>query len=223
MRVVPREVAGKIAFCHAHAELWLEHAEAIGITPEMASDLQAKTEAARVAWQSQYDAMRQARAATAALKSAVAEMTEATSLIISHIRAKANTGGHVYALAAIPAPKKRSPIAAPGTPFGFTVALDVNGRVTLKWKCKNPRGTSGTMYHVWRRIGRAKFEYLGLSGGKQFVDNTIPAGSAEVRYQVQAARSTTVGEVAEFNVSLGVSGALPAEMIVKRRAIQIAA
>ncbi|HTL27757.1 MAG TPA: hypothetical protein VL282_00990, partial [Tepidisphaeraceae bacterium] len=61
------------------------------------------------------------------------------------------------------------------------------------------------------------------SGGKQFVDNTIPAGSAEVRYQVQAARSTTVGEVAEFNVSLGVSGALPAEMIVKRRAIQIAA
>ena len=51
--------------------------------------------------------------------------------------------------------------------------------------------------------------YLGWTGKKLFVDGTLPAGTAQVAYQVQAVRSTAVGEWAYYNVSFGTTGGLP--------------
>ena len=82
----------------------------------------------------------------------------------------------------------------------------INGAVTLKWKCANPAGTSGTIYQVWRRdTPTGDFNYLGGTGSKSFDDATIPAGSGGVTYQIQAVRSTAVGLWAQFNVNFGVS------------------
>jgi len=38
-----------------------------------------------------------------------------------------------------------------------------------------------------------EFGYLGGVGGKSFIDDTVPAGSAQVQYQIQAVRSTSIG------------------------------
>jgi hypothetical protein len=64
---------------------------------------------------------------------------------------------------------------------------------------------AGTVYQVGRRIGGAgEFTYCGGAGAKKFLDETIPAGSSQVTYQIQAVRSTAVGEWAQFNVNFGI-------------------
>ncbi len=51
-----------------------------------------------------------------------------------------------------------------------------------------------------------EFNYLGGSGEKEFTDSTIPAGSSQVTYQLQAVRFPTgarpVG-ARQFNVNFG--------------------
>ena len=99
-----------------------------------------------------------------------------------------------------------TPLANPGTPYKFVANLSVSGAINLQWKCDNPAGA--TMYQIWRRIGtHAEFVYLGASGKRRFRDDTLPAGSSAMMYQIQAVRTSKVGQMAEFNVNIGVSGA----------------
>ena len=46
-------------------------------------------------------------------------------------------------------------------------------------------------------------QYLGATGSKSFVDDTIPAGAKGLRYQVTALRSTRRGAPARFGVRFG--------------------
>ncbi|HEY0009575.1 MAG TPA: hypothetical protein VGB55_12685, partial [Tepidisphaeraceae bacterium] len=74
----------------------------------------------------------------------------------------------------------------------------------LKFTCKNPTGTSGTLYQIFRQIGEAVEPlYIGGTGTKTFVDNTLPAGVAKVTYSIQGVRSTAVGPWAAFTVKFG--------------------
>jgi hypothetical protein len=93
---------------------------------------------------------------------------------------------------------------SPGTPSDFEVELTALGYLNTKWKCTNPTG--GTMYQVFRKIGTAEPTYLGGTGSKKFVDSTLPAGTADVTYMIQAVRSSGVGAWTDFNVKIGVSG-----------------
>jgi hypothetical protein len=112
-------------------------------------------------------------------------------------------------LASIPAPAKPSPIAPPGKPSQFIVKLNQEGSLELKWKCPNPAGAVGTMYHLHRRTeAGGALVYLGTSGERRFVDATLPPGSSQVTYQIQAFRSTSVGPAAQFNVNLGVDAGM---------------
>jgi hypothetical protein len=100
-----------------------------------------------------------------------------------------------------------SPVPPPGTPNRFKVSLLGDGSIELKWKCNNPRGSTGTLYQVWRRIGTSgEFDYLGGSGEKKFTDSTLPAGATNVTYKLQAVRSTASGDWADCNVNFGMPG-----------------
>ncbi len=104
----------------------------------------------------------------------------------------------------ITVPKIPSHPGNPGTPSGFKAQLTATGELNLSWKCTNPTG--GTVYQVFRKLGTGEPTYLGGSGGKKFVDSTLPAGSSQVTYQIQAVRSTAMGAWATFVVNIGVSG-----------------
>jgi hypothetical protein len=95
---------------------------------------------------------------------------------------------------------------APGTPTDFTASLNQTGVVTLKWKCANPAGTTGTIYECRRKIGNGSFAFIGAVGTREFADATLPAGSIGVLYEVTAVRSTVRGNPALFNVNFGVGG-----------------
>jgi hypothetical protein len=99
-----------------------------------------------------------------------------------------------------------TPMAPPGTANKIVATFAGDGSLNLTWKCENPKGSQGTIYQVWRHIdGEAEFTYLGGNGLKKFTDETLPAGSTAVTYQIQAVRSTAVGEWAQFNVNFGKS------------------
>lgn len=205
MRVVPRNKQPQVQFFMTHLPKWTANAEAIGTTPQMVATMADQTEAARAALVEQQMAQQAARNATLKCQIALERMATTGAAILLQIRSRAQTeGAGVYSLASLTAPAKASPIGAPGTPTEFTYTLDARGALKLRWKCKNPRGSVGTMYQVSRRLGfDGPLVQLGLSGTKRFIDDTIPAGASQIVYQIQAIRSTAVGPAALFNVNFG--------------------
>lgn len=208
MRTVPRNITPRLQFFETRLARWAERATEIGTSPEEVAALAVKTQATREALKKQRQLAQQARSATLALRIACREMSTAGAGIIHQVRAKAmGSGKGVFTAAWIKQPAKPSPIGAPGTPTRFSQELQQNGWLTLRWTCKNPRGSVGTMYHVSRQIGfHGAKEYLGTVGRRKFVDKTLPAGAGAVVYWVKAVRSTATGPEASYNVNLGGSG-----------------
>jgi hypothetical protein len=117
-----------------------------------------------------------------------------------------------------------TPLGSLGKPSDLTVTLSETGALDLAWKCTSPRAT-GMTYQIFRRNAPdAEFTFIGGTGDKKFTDNTLPAGSSQVTYQMQATRSTAVGPWASFNVNFGVtsSGALKTK-ITETKPVQLAA
>lgn len=210
MSLLPNSRVGKIEFYEAHVSPWQENAAAIGLTSQQVDALEKRTRQARAAYDAHQAAMEAAKAATLDFYNCVRDMAEDGADLIRTIRNQAETAGdpNVYVLARIPAPGPRSPTPPPGLPSDLRVALLATGALALSWKCPNPAGASGTIYEVQRRIDgeNATFVYIGSSGVKRFTDETLPAGTASVTYQITAIRSTARGPAARFTVRFGVGG-----------------
>jgi hypothetical protein len=211
MRLVPESNGEKVEFYAVRVGRWAEHALEIGTSPADVAALEAETADARAALRAQRVAQNAARSATIRLNLAIEKMARRGAAIVQQIRARALTSGEgVFSLASIAPPAKGSPIGPPGQPTGFAIELRTVGSLVLRWKCKSPRGAVGTLYHVHRKIvvtgaggGDGKFEYLGCTGERKFVDETVPAGASAIIYQIQAMRSTATGPSATFNVNFG--------------------
>jgi len=110
--------------------------------------------------------------------------------------------------------KKPSPLGPPGTPTAFNAKLQTPGSLELTWKCDNPRGSTGTIYRISRRLTEdGPWVNIGQSGVKRFIDTTLPPGTVGLMYEIQATRSTCAGSPARFAVNFGVSGAFPISRI----------
>ncbi len=207
MSVVPSKYLDRLQFFQDHLETWTENSTAIGTTSAAVTVLGTRCTAARTAFDAQQQAQMDAKNATEVFMQAVDAMNLSGSAIIDQIRAAAKTTGDgVYTLAKIPPPATPSPAGDPGQPYKVAATLDEQGNVSLKWKCQNPSGTTGTLYQVFRTIGTNAMEYLGGSGSKTFTDTSLPAGSSVVVYELQAVRSTGVGPWAAYTVKFGKSG-----------------
>lgn len=203
--------AALLSWSQSHAPKWVTNADAIGLTAAQATEFStavaayaAAALAAESADEAKKAAVAQARIAFNALRGLAGER-------VKTIRAYAESSpdpATVYNLAQIPEPAPPSPIAPPGQPTDFRVSLEPDGSVMLKWKCANPVGASGTVYHVRRReTGSGPFTPLGTVGLRSFTDSTIPPGTSSVDYIVQAQRSATVGAASlAFTVRFGTSG-----------------
>jgi hypothetical protein len=118
-----------------------------------------------------------------------------------------------------------TPVTELGTPNKFKVALLGNGSLLIKWQCASPRA-SGMIYEIYRKIaGEADFTYMGGTGEKKWTDSSIPAGTSQITYQIQAVRSTATGGWAQFNVNFGTGGGSGATQptVTEGEAVKIAA
>jgi hypothetical protein len=217
MGIVPENIGPRIAWYRAHLASWAEHAAELGLPAEQVALLEERIAVAAQKVAAQLAAHQAAKAATGSLRGAMTELSELGSKMIQTIRARAaNDGEGIYFKAMIPLPAVPSPIPAPGKPTNFTVKLGEVGDIEIKWKCQNPKGSEGTMYEIKRQLGKGKFAIIGFVGKKKFYDDAIPAGTASVTYRITAFRSTRRGRCANFTVSLGVDGIIPADFVYPR-------
>lgn len=211
MGVVPNDRIQKIQFYEAHAPVWTANAVAIGLTAAQCTALTGLTTTARANFNAHVAAQAAAKSATQKFYDSVRAMhagAGAGADMIQTIKTYAQTKNdpNVYTLAQIPPPATPGTTPPPGTPFDFSVTLMGDGSLGLRWKCNNPSGTVGTIYEVKRMVGRGGMQFVGASGVKSFTDETLPAGSTPVTYQITAIRSTSRGNPAQFVVNFGVGG-----------------
>lgn len=212
MGIVPTTRVGKLNFYEARIAPWAANAAAIGVLPAAVTALDGLAVDARKAYNDMEALRNAAKAATQVFYESIRALHSGPGAgqdMIQAIRVKAQTTNNpnVYALAQIPPPATPSTSPPPGTPSNFAVVLLQNGAIELRWKCNNPSGTQGTIYEVMRRFTlNGPFTFIGASGTRSFVDETIPTGSAPATYQITAVRSTQRGNPAQFTVSFGVGG-----------------
>ncbi len=215
MGIVPTKKLERLQFYEAHVAPWTANAAAINLTPAMITAFTPKVTAARAAFTAQQAAIQAAKAATEAFNNAMNTLHDSSGGGAELIRviknwAESKNDPNVYVLAQIPAPAVPQPAAAPGTPTNFVVGLLENGSVVLKWKSVNPPGIGGTVYEVKRQTGGAgPFVYVGSTGLREFVDDTVPAsggGGVGVVYQITGVRTTVRGESAFYTVRFGIGG-----------------
>ena len=210
MSLVPSSNLGSIMFYEGVLPLWETNYAEIGL---LVGDVGAATtlvEAARAAYVAQQAALDAAKLATQNANAAVAAMKGIGAINILKIRTYADSTNNinVYTLAGLPFPAVPSAMPAPGLCTNLSVTILPTGALTLKWKCVNPTGATGTSYEVARRIGGSgAFTIIGSGGGnKTFIDDTLPIGSGPVFYRITGVRSTVRGTTNEFVVNFGVGG-----------------
>lgn len=198
-----------LEWCEAHKETFISNATAIGLTAAQATAFADDTDAASGANLSQSKAKDALMVATQTVDAALATLRTRAGDTVRTIRAFAEQSSdplEVYNTAEISAPKPATPAPPPAQPTNLTVTLDpTEGTVTLRWKAANPTGTSGTAYIIKRKLpGESSFNFIGVSGTKEFVDTTLAAGPDWVQYTVQGQRADVPGPVSPvFTVNFG--------------------
>ncbi|MCC6357108.1 MAG: hypothetical protein IT450_00070 [Phycisphaerales bacterium] len=200
--------AAFIQWCQTHAPIFSANAAAIGLTPAQATAFTTATDTAATDVQAQDAAKQAAKVATQEANGSVGSLQTMAGDLVRVIRAFAQTQTKpdvIYNTAQIPPPAQPSPTPPPGSPTEFRIELLQTGPLKLTWKCPNPPGIGGTTYEIMRRVGAGAFTYVGTTGSREFLDETLPAGSASATYQITATRSTSRGVPAQFTVNLGVT------------------
>lgn len=107
-----------------------------------------------------------------------------------------------------------TPVNTLGQPNKFKIELSLDGSMLVKWQCSSPRAT-GVVYQIWRKLDSdTDYVYQGGTGEKNWPDATIPSGTAQATYKIQAVRSTAAGPWAVLAISFGTSssGAITASV-----------
>jgi len=210
MGIIPNKVQEQLAFFNMHAPLWVANATSIGLTTGQATIFASKAADAQASWEAQQSQISKARSATIEAQAMIGDARATCAALIAIIKGFAENSANpatVYSMAEIPAPAAPSPVGPPGTPYEPRVELLQTGAIVISWKCTNPSNGGGTIYEVTRRLGGSgPYTMIGGTGVRSFTDDSIPAGSGSVYYQVTGVRSTQRGNTATFTVQFGVDG-----------------
>jgi hypothetical protein len=222
MALVPRKPLELISFYREHSKPtgpWDTNSVAIGTTATAVTGVFTAVGNAQSAYEAQQAAISASRTATLAYRQAILALAVAGADVIKQIKVKGSVDPSVWVLADIPAPATPTPVPPPGQPTDLKVGLAAEGGVILKWKCKNPVGSQGTTYQIYRQTSTTGgMVFLGTTGPRQFTDATVPAGAGQVTYKIVAVRSTAIGPAALFVVNLGVgsTGQMTAAVVAQQ-------
>jgi hypothetical protein len=198
MAILPSKLQDFLDWSDLHAATWTANAAQIGITAAKAAAFNEFAQTARERYNQQLAARQALENATELQQDAVRDARRAAADLIRDIKAYAEDQPkptEIYVLADLPVPGTAAPLPPPGKPNSVTVGIEpASGAITLKWKVANPAGASGTTYIVRRRVGSTgEYAFVGISGFKEFTDNTFIAGPDSVQYTIQGQRGPTAG------------------------------
>lgn len=207
MATIPRDRAEFIMWAKSHAETWNQDPAGIGLDNVQTANFQALVATLADHADAQQAAKDAAKAATLKVNDTESSTRGMAADMVRVIRGFAiNTNNpNVYVDAQIPPPQPATPLPPPGQPTDFSVLLNSDGSLTLKWKATNPEGSYNVIYMVQRRlVTENSFQFVGASGTREWVDTTLPYGADGATYIVTAQRGTTMGAPSlQLNVSFG--------------------
>lgn len=198
-----------VEWCDVHRGVFVTNAAAIGLTEKQAVGFDEATLKAQSLLLELDQAQQALLVKAQQARDAVRRLRERAGESVRSIRAYAETTANankVYATALIPPPAAQSPTPAPTKPYQLAATLEAaGGKLELRWKARQPAGTSGTTYLVRRKLpGEAAFGFLGVAGKKTFIDDSLPAGVANAQYTIEARRGEkTSGVSAVLVVNFG--------------------
>lgn len=218
---VPSERNALFAFAQGHYAIWLERYATIGVSQQLAQSVKTATEAVSAATLAANEARTASRAATSELSTAYRALRMVISEAVRTINDFAEASSDPQAIfdkAMIDAPQPRGEAPPPSRPYDLTVTLNpTTGSLLLKWRAVQPPGVSGVVYRVMRAIGAGgEYDQIGLVGEKTMVDASIPAGTAQLSYNVVAQRGgqTSLPSVAiDVRFGLGAGGQIEVSSI----------
>lgn len=207
MTTIPRDYDDAVVWVQDHIAQWLADPAAIGLEMSDVTQLQAMASQAALNRTARNNAQAAASGAVGVFNESAKEMRDFAALQVAKVRTFARgspTPAVVYEEAQIPAPAKRSPRPAPGTPTQFTVQLIQGGALKVAFKCPNPPRTGALTYRVERQLApQTPFAFLNNAKKRAFTDNAIPPGTSLVVYRVTAQSSTKDGLPGQFMVQFG--------------------
>jgi hypothetical protein len=212
MAVLPSSDAQLVAFCEAHAPVFIANAAAIGITPAAATAFDLQTKAVRGKLNAALAARNASKAATTVYHGDAEALRNTAADLVRFVKAFADASANppaVYALAQIPAPTPPVPQPPPGQPTDFVATLNSSGSVTIKWKCADAAASSGAFFSIRRKLGTGPgaFALIGTTQSKTFEDAGILLGTSVATYIIQGFRNDLAGpEGVQFTIQFGVGG-----------------
>lgn len=207
MATIPRDRAEFIMWAKSHAEVWNGDPTGLGLDSVQTGNFVTLVNTLMADADAQQAARDAAKAATQKVNDTESITRNMAADMVRVIRGFAiNTNNpNVYVDAQIPPPQPASPVPPPGQPTDFSVLLNSDGSLTLKWKSTNPEGSYNVVYMVQRRlVSENSFQFVGASGTREWVDTTLPYGTDGATYIVTAQRGTTMGTPSlQLSVSFG--------------------
>lgn len=204
---IPDRFAPAIQWCGQRIDQWQENRALLGLTEAGVSELDQRTQAARDARAGYLRAKRELRNASKTYRASVGAMRRTASALLATIRATAKRSDaptSIYSAASVPPPAKRGPSPTPATPRDFEVELLGDGALRVRFECPHPPGVRAVTYRVERMLDMAGgMQIIQTAKARSFTDDSIPAGTRSVLYQVTAQTSTRDGEPAVHLVPFG--------------------
>lgn len=209
MAIVPTRIPEYINWATLHAAQWKNNAAALGIATGDAAQYEADIVKLAGQYAAQLEAEANFRAAVETTRQLITDTRRETADLIRTIRGTAANSDDptaVYTLALIPTPAAPSPVPPPAQPSDVKVGIDIDsGAMVLSWKASNPSNGAGTSYIVKRKLaGESAFTFVGVTGLKTFTDDTLPAGTDSVSYQINGQRGNVSGPTRAVTVNVGV-------------------
>lgn len=196
--MLPHRINDKISWMEQRLDLWTNNADALGLSTEQLNELTSRTAAARNHFNAAGDARATAKSATTTMHQSLDSFEETVREAIKFIKAQASTDPEVYALANIPEPKQPSPVPPPGMPENVITDLDNEGNVILRWTAVNAPGSTGTAFRIYRKLeDQSTYTLIATTGAKTWTDESVPRGTGQVSYQIQALRGTLTSPASE--------------------------
>lgn len=170
---------------------WQSTPPKFGLTAAQVTAIADATASARQSYLSAQKARDTAKNATTQQSEAVRGMKRTGSNLIEIVKAFIEQSGDpsLWAQAGLQPPAPRGTVPPPNAPTDLSAGIDSLGNITVRWKSRQPAGASGTVFSIYRGLNNAEPTLLETVGGREFIDEGVPAGTSTVTYAVRAKRS----------------------------------
>jgi len=190
---VPRTQRGVLSYFESRLDRWSSDPAGIGLSQQDVDALIQAVDAAKQALEDAAIKRDAARAATTALRFAMARLRRLGGDLVNSVRAygEREHNADVFVRAQVDPVRAPSASTPAEKPFDLQPRLLTGGLAELRWQGSRDRGVSFVVERAlrWPGGGAEAFSVAGVTSTQRFLDAALPVGLASVVYRVTAIRA----------------------------------